>query len=132
MEKTRRRPATGEKRRTQQPLKIDKLPIEVREAILWLRNNEGRTFDQIEEQSAQPYSEKWRTDGRGFVNWEALPLPVLELFPMLHLPHSNLQRWHDLRFKQVQRDIEARSAQARELATAVSLKAWSRAATPRY
>jgi hypothetical protein len=111
-------PRTGEKRRTQQPLKIDRLPVEVRDAIQYLKNVAGKTWQEIEEISALPYDEKWQAKRAGFVNWDALPTAVLELFPDMHLPHTNLHRWYDLRFRQVMKEVQNRSAQARELATA--------------
>jgi hypothetical protein len=113
------RPRTGEKRRSKLPLKIDKLIAvqpTVREAILYLRNTVGRTWPEIEEQSARAFSEKWATDLGGFVNWESLPTHVLEQFPEMRLPHSNLHRWYDLRVSQVVAEVQARSEQARELA----------------
>lgn len=118
MLKPKRRPRTGEKRRTQLPLKIDRLPVEVRDAIQYLKNTVGKTWDEIEELSALPYCEQWHTKGGGFVNWESLSTAVLELFPAMRLPHSNLHRWYDLRVSQVQADIEIRSAQARTIAKA--------------
>jgi hypothetical protein len=117
-EKRPRRPRTGEQRRTQQPLKIDRLPVEVRDAIQYLKNSAGKTWEEIEELSALPYDEKWQSKGGGFVNWDALPTPVLELFPEMRLPHSNLHRWYDLRVRQVMADVQRRSVQARELAAA--------------
>src|ERR1700683_4383997 len=112
------RPRTGEKRRTNLPLKIDRLPIEAREAIQYLKNVRGKTWQEIEEISALPYSEKWAKGSGGFVNWEALPTPVLELFPDMKLPHTNLHRWYDLRVAQVTAETMARAAQAREIAAA--------------
>lgn len=106
------RPRTGERRQTNQPLKIDKLPLEVRDEILRLRNRENRTWQEIEELSALP------KDRGGFVDWHALELPVLEMFPDLRIPHSNLHRWYDLRVSQVREDVMRRSAQAREIAEA--------------
>lgn len=122
MPKSKPRPRTGEKRRTNLPLKIDKLPIEVRDAIQYLKNGRGKTWQEIEEISALPYDAKWNDrDGwskarGGFVNWESLPTPVLEQFPDMRLPHTNLHRWYDLRVTQVIAETMARSAQARELA----------------
>jgi hypothetical protein len=115
---TNPRPRTGDKRRAQQPLKIDRLPADVREAIQYLKNTRGKTWQEIEEQSALPYSQKWATDFGGFVNWEALPLDVLELYPDMKLPHTNLHRWYDLRISQVQAEVQARSVQARVIAKA--------------
>jgi hypothetical protein len=111
------RPKTGEKREVKRPLNIDRLPVEVRDAILQLRDN-GKTWPEIEELSSLPYNEAWSTKGGGFVNWEGLTTPVLELFPDLKLPHSNLHRWYDLRVSQVVAETMARSAQAREIAAA--------------
>lgn len=111
------RPKTGERRAVKQPLKIDRMPMDVRNAILELRD-QGKTWVEIEELSSLPYSKQWRQDKGGFVNWDALPIDVLELFPKLRLPHTNLHRWHDLRFNQVFEETMARSAQAREIATA--------------
>ncbi len=105
------RAKTGEKRLVQQPLKIDRLPVEARDAILHLRDI-GKTWPEIEELSALP-------KGRGgFVEWDALPLDVLELFPSMKLPHTSLHRWFDLRVSQVMAETMARSAQAREIAAA--------------
>ncbi len=104
------RPKTGEKRATNQPLKIDRLPPVVHDAILILRNKAGKTWLEIEELSALP------ADKGGFVEWENLPTPVLELFPHMRLPHSNLQRWFDIRVDQVRKDVLVRSGQARAIA----------------
>lgn len=114
---TKPRAKTGEAREVNRPLKIDRLPIEVRDAVLELRDD-GKTWTEIEELSSLPWSEQWRTKGGGFVPWDALPLPVLELFPDCRLPHSNLHRWYDLRVRQVMAETMARSAQAREIASA--------------
>lgn len=104
------RPKTGEPRETNQPLKIDRLPPSAHDAILKLRNQAGKTWQEIEDLSAQP------ADKGGFVDWENLPTPVLELFPQMRLPHSNLHRWFDLRVRQVQKDVLVRSEQARTIA----------------
>lgn len=107
---TTKRPRTGERRKVNQPLKIDKLPPEIHEAILTLRNKAGKTWEEIEALSAEP------KDKSGFIDWESLPLPVLELFPEMRLPHTSLHRWYDLRVSQVRRDVEQRSVIARQLA----------------
>jgi hypothetical protein len=106
------RPRTGEPRETNQPLKIDRLSPSVHDAILTLRNKAGKTWQEIEELSALP------ADQGGFVDWMNLPTPVLELFPQMRLPHSNLHRWFDLRVRQVQKDVLESSAKAREIAQA--------------
>jgi hypothetical protein len=98
------RPKTGEKRQTRQPLKIDKLPMEVRDEIQQLRV-QGKTWLEIEELSAK------------FVKWDTLPTRVLELFPEMRLPHSSLQRWYDLRVDQVKTEMLADQVRAREIAT---------------
>ncbi len=108
------RPRTGEKRKTQQPLKIDRLPPAVHDVILTLRNKLGKTWQEIEEISAQPMGEK----SPGFVDWENLPTATLELFPNMRIPHSNLQRWYDLRVSQVQKDTLHTATKAREIAQA--------------
>lgn len=108
---------TGEPQKTRQPLKIDMLPPAVREAIQSLYDR-GRTWKEIEEQSALPYSKNWETDGAGFVEWESLALPVLEQFPQMRLPKSTLQRWFDLRIRQARAQVLKESAQARAFAAA--------------
>src|SRR5882672_10887283 len=110
------RPKTGDKRRVNQPLKIDRLPVEVREAIKYLKNV-GKTWQEIEELSSLPFNKKWAIADGGFVNWDDLPTSVLELFPEMRLPHTNLHRWFDLRVEQITAEVMARSAQAREIAT---------------
>jgi hypothetical protein len=94
---------TGQKPQVRQPLKIDKLPLEVRDEIQKLRAA-GRTWIEIEELSAK------------FVKWESLSTPVLELFPDMRLPHSSLQRWYDLRVEQVKAETMAQAEKSRELA----------------
>jgi hypothetical protein len=96
---------TGEKPQVRQPLKIDKLPVEVRDEIQQLRAA-GRTWSEIEELSAK------------FVKWETLPTHVLELFPDMRLPHSSLQRWYDLRVDQVRAELMERAEKSREFAAA--------------
>ena len=116
-----KRPRTGERRQRQRSLKLDTLIAsapDVRDAILYLRNVMGLTWPEIAEQSGRAWSEKWQTDNGGFINWDSLPTHVLELFPDLRLPQTNLQRWYDLRVSQVMAETLARSAQARELAAA--------------
>ena len=110
------RPRTGEKRAVNQPLKIDKLPQEVRDAIQTLKND--HTWEEIEDLSGMRFNAKWQSQGGGFVDWDALPAKLSGLFPNRRLPHSNLQRWYDLRVRQVMAETLARSAQARELAAA--------------
>ena len=110
---TQKRPRTGERRQVNQPLKIDKLPPEVHDRILVLRNRANKTWEDIEAISAQPFDVKKQT---GLVNWAELPPEVRKLFPKKYLPHSSLHRWFDLRVSQVRRDVEQRSIIARQLA----------------
>ena len=95
---TKPRPKTGEPRVKHQPLKIDLLPQSARDAIQTLYDS-GHTWLEIAEQSARPFSEKWKEDAGGFVDWETLDLKVLEQFPDMKLPKSTLQRWFDLRVR---------------------------------
>ena len=111
------RPKTGEERRTHQPLKIDLLPQAARDAIELLYDR-GRTWVEIAEQSAKPYSAKWQEDSGGFIDWESLDLSVLERFPEMRLPKSSIHRWFDLRVAQARKKVLAESAQAREFAAA--------------
>lgn len=110
----KRRPKTGEARHTNQPVKIDRLPAYVHAAILTLRNQQGMTWTEIEALSAEPFGE----GKSGFINWDELPTDVLELFPHLRLPHSNLHRWYDLRVTQVQQETMRQATRAQEIAKA--------------
>jgi hypothetical protein len=114
---TKPRPKTGEQRVTHQPLKIDLLPQSARDAIETLYDW-GRTWMEIAEQSARPYSDKWKEDGGSFIDWESLDLKVLEQFPEMKLAKSSLHRWFDLRVSQARKQVLAESAQAREFAGA--------------
>jgi hypothetical protein len=89
------------KRTADQPFSIDRLPQETRDEILRLKNDEGRTFEEIEEMSAT------------FVKWDALPTPTLELFPNLRVPKSNIQRWYQKRWKQAIKEtlVESRATE---------------------
>jgi hypothetical protein len=109
---TKPRPKTGERRETNQPLKIDKLPPEVLQEIMRLRNGLGLTWMEIEQRSAEPVGQ----GKSGFIEWDKLPIATLELFPDLRLAHSSLHRWYDLRVAQVRKDVLVRSEQARLIA----------------
>lgn len=98
---------TGEAQEVRQPLKIDKLSPEIHEKIQQLRV-EGKTWTEIEELS------------KDFVKWQELPLPILELFPQMRLPHSNLQRWYDLRVEQVTKELAVEAQRAREFSAAIA------------
>lgn len=108
----RKRPATGDARKTHHPLKIDRLPASVQMAINRLYGTEGLTWLEIEQLSRLS-----KADG-GFVDWDALQTEVLELFPGRYIPHTNLHRYYDLRIAQVKKSVLERSAQAREVAEA--------------
>ncbi len=101
------RPRVGEPRKVRQPLIIDRLPMEVHEAIKRLRNQHGLSWEEIERLSALPYDVKWegKIGSAGFVNWEALPTEVMELFPDLKLAERTLLRWYDIRVEQSEKDI---------------------------
>jgi len=114
---TKPRPKTGEKRVTKLPLKIDRLPQSAQDAIKQLYDR-GRTWVEIAEQSAKPYSSEWEKDGGGFIDWPNVDLDALDLFPGLRLAKSSLQRWFDLRVSQVRAQVLAESAKAREWAAA--------------
>jgi hypothetical protein len=119
---TKPRPKTGEKREVSQPLKIDHLPQSARDAIETLYR-QGRTWLEIEEQSALPYGKEWQTDhGQGFIDWESVDLNVLEEFPKLRLAKSSLQRWFDLRVAQVRAQVLKEGEQARQWAAALATK----------
>lgn len=94
---------TGERPQVRQPLKIDKLPVELRDRIQAERAA-GGTWEEIEE-----LSPKWK-------EWEAVPEKVRQLFPDLKLPHTTLARWYDLRVDQVIRENLERAQKAREAA----------------
>ena len=122
MRSTKRRPATGEKRKTIQPLKIDRLGPEVHAILQSLKNERGLTWQEIEHLSAEKYDKNWSDRATwwkakgGFVDWEELPTRVLEMFPDMRLPHSNLHRWYDLRVSQVTAETMRRSEIAQDLA----------------
>jgi hypothetical protein len=99
----KRRPKTGEVRQLNRPLNIDLLPIEVRDELVKLRN-EGKTWPQLQELSQK------------LVKWDGLPTNVLEKFPDLYIPHTNLHRWYDLRVAQVRKEVLAESETARAFA----------------
>ena len=115
------RPKTGEKRKTRLPLKIDRLPQGAKDAIETLYNR-GRTWVEIAEQSAKPYSKEWEKDGGGFIDWVEVDTDALELFPGLRLAKSSLQRWFDLRIAQVRSQVMAESAKTRVWVEALASK----------
>ena len=93
-------------------MKIDRLPPYVHDGIIQLRNAAGKTWEEIEALSAL------KKDAGGFIDWDNLPLDVLEQFPDLRLPKSNLHRWYKQRVELVRNETMQRSAIAREVAAA--------------
>ena len=96
-------PKTGERRRKRQPLRLDRLPLALLDRIRAERA-QGRTWDEIERASPQ------------WPEWEQAAPEVLAGFPGRRLPHTNVQRWHDLRVEQLQREHEGTAAAARAFA----------------
>jgi hypothetical protein len=84
-----RPPRTGEKRAVRQPLKIDKLAQEVRNAILKARAD-GKTWEETAEAASKWNGEK--------------------------LAPSVVHRWYDLRVAQVQREVMNQAEWSRVLA----------------
>lgn len=115
------RPKTGEPRKTHQPLKIDLLPQAAKDAIEILYDR-GLTWQQMEEQSAKPFSREWQKDGGGFIEWESLDLKVLEQFPDMKLPKSSLHRWFDIRISQARKQVLEQAAKTREFVAAFAGK----------
>lgn len=105
-------PRTGAKRKTNQPLKIDRLPPYVHDVILALRNRAGKTWDEIAALSAEPFGK----GNAGFVDWAKISPDVRRLFPGNKIPRTTLHRWYDLRVAQVKADVLVRSEQARAIA----------------
>jgi hypothetical protein len=90
-----KRPRTGEKRATRQPLGIDKLEEKVRIEIQ-KRRAAGETWGEIESASSQFAGER--------------------------LPANSLARWYDLRVAQVQREVLEQAERARALAATFAQK----------
>jgi hypothetical protein len=97
------RPKTGDKRRTRQPLKMDRLPAELLDRVIAERAV-GRTWDEIEELSPR------------FDEWEKTAAEIRAQFHGLRLPRATLQRWYDIRVEQVKREMLADQVRAREVA----------------
>jgi hypothetical protein len=106
------RPKTGEKRKTHQPLHMDRLPPEVLDEILRLRNGRGKTWEEISALTAEPVGDK----KCGFIDWKALDPEVRKLFPKFRIAVTTLHRWFDIRVAQVRADVQVRSNQARLIA----------------
>jgi autonomous glycyl radical cofactor GrcA len=99
---------TGERPKVDRQLKIDRLPLKFRDRIQVERNTLVRTWKEIQDDSPS-----WK-------EWDEVAPEVQVLFEGRRLPETNLQRWYDLRVRQVQRDVMAAAAQAREIAQAFS------------
>lgn len=104
------KPKTGEKRKTRQPLKMDKLPTELLDRVMKERAA-GRTWLEIEELS--PRFEEWGKVEQ--TNKEAWLL-AFKSFPGGRIPHTTLLRWYDLRVEQVKQEVLASQVRAREIA----------------
>jgi hypothetical protein len=102
-------PRTGERRKTRQPLKIDKLPPAVHDAIQRLHND--KTWEEIEALSAEPCG----PGELGFVDWDNLSAAARRAFPERRIPHTTLHRWYDLRVAQVHADVMRQAAQAQKI-----------------
>jgi hypothetical protein len=102
---TKPRPKTGEARKTRQPLKIDRLPATMQKRICSERSA-WKSWEQIEAESA------------AWTEWNDVPEDVQKLFPDRRLPHSNLQRWYDLRVEQRLKEQRAEAERARSMADA--------------
>lgn len=89
-------PKTGERRRVRRSLRLDHLPLALLDRVRAERAN-GHTWSEIE------------NDSPNWTEWEEASLEAMASFPGRRLPHSNLQRWHDLRVEQVQREQEGQT-----------------------
>lgn len=95
---------TGEPQRSKQPLSIDLLPGEMHDRIQKERSRSGKSFMRIEQESST------------WTEWSKVDEKVQALFPGRRLPHSNLQRWWDLRKEQVREQVLAETERARVFA----------------
>src|SRR5216683_7378936 len=95
-----RRPRTGEKRETQQPFAIDKLPTEWREQIVKWRAK-WLTWEQIEEETKNFEWKKLE---------ESDPELALSYFADKRIPHTTLHRWYDVQVAQKLEEIEEERA----------------------
>jgi hypothetical protein len=93
-----------------QPLKMDKLPMELLDRVMQERAA-GRTWMEIEELS--PRFEEWGKVEQA--NREAWLL-AFKSFPGGRIPHTTLSRWYDLRVEQVKKEVLANQVRAREIA----------------
>jgi hypothetical protein len=98
-----RHPKTGERRMRRRSLQLDALPLAMLDRIRAERAA-GRSWTEIEQSSPQ------------WPEWEQAEPEALASFPHRRLPHSSLQRWHDLRVEQVRREQEKQSRAAHAIA----------------
>ena len=124
-------------RKADQPFSIDRLPPIVHRAIQELYGKHGLVWTEIEALSALPFGQHWDDEpiedeegnvtgvktprfevhpGRGFVPWDTLAKPVLDLFPNRRLPKSNLHRWYKTRILRVRKQAMEGSESARKIA----------------
>src|SRR6266851_573189 len=95
-----RRPRTGEKRETQQPFAIDKLPTEWREQIVKWRAK-WLAWEQIEEETKNFEWKKLE---------ESDPELALSHFADKRIPHTTLHRWYDVRMVQELKEADEERA----------------------
>jgi hypothetical protein len=107
-----RHPKTGERRQVRRPLQLDCLPLAMLDRIRAERAA-GRSWAEIEQSSPQ------------WPEWEQAGPEALACFPHRRLPHSSLQRWHDLRVEQVRREQERQSLVARAIAAQLAAHGFS-------
>ena len=129
---TTHHPKTGERRMRRRPLQLDCLPLAMLDRIRAERAA-GRSWIQIEHESSH-----WK-------EWDEVPGEVKKLFVaevrddsgletgnskpetavVYRLPHSSLQRWHDLRVEQVQCEQEKQSLAAHAIAEQLAAHGFS-------
>jgi len=85
-----RRPRKGEKRAVDQPFKLDRLPQEVRDAILTARNQDGKTWEETAEIAS-------KVAGR--------PISA-----------TSVRRWYDVRVAQVNAEVMKEAEASRVIA----------------
>jgi hypothetical protein len=102
----RNRPKTGDKRATRKPLTIDRLPDEVKARLVAAREQEWKSWEAIE------------ADSPAWKEWDKASPEAQKLFPGRKIPHSNAQRWYDIRVEQVKAQALLETEKAREFATA--------------
>jgi hypothetical protein len=107
-----RHPKTGERRKFRRPLQLDCLPLAMLDRIRAERAA-GRTWAEIEQSSPQ------------WPEWEQAGPEALACFPHRRLPHSSLQRWHDLRVKQVRHEQQKQSLAAHAIAEQLAAHGFS-------